>query len=233
MAHRLAPGARLVVATHNPGKLREIEALMVPLGFPVLSAGALGLPEPDETAADFAGNARIKALAAARASGEAALADDSGFCVAALGGAPGIYSARWAGPGKDFGPAMARVRREIGQGSDRRAWFIAVLCLAWPDGHTETFQGRVDGVATWPPRGELGFGYDPMFVPIGETRTFGEMAPAEKDALSHRARAFAQLRAACLNPAPAERTPANGRAVSSPPRPAGPDAVQEASPRRS
>lgn len=198
MARRLAPGARLVVATHNPGKLREIEALIAPLGFSAVSAGDLGLPEPEETATDFAGNARIKALAAARASGETALADDSGFCVAALGGAPGIYSARWAGPGKDFGPAMERVHREMGKGTDRRAWFIAALCLAWPDGHTGTFRGRVDGTAVWPPRGELGFGYDPMFVPLGGSRTFGEMAPEEKDALSHRARAFAQLRAACL-----------------------------------
>ncbi|MEO9191961.1 MAG: non-canonical purine NTP pyrophosphatase [Acetobacteraceae bacterium] len=198
MARRLAPGSRLVLATHNAGKLREIEALVAPLGFTAVAADALGLAEPDEPAPDFAGNARIKALAAARASGEAALADDSGFCVAALGGAPGVHSARWAGPGKDFAPAMTRVNRELADRPDRRAWFVAVLCLAWPDGHTETFLGRVDGTVIWPPRGELGFGYDPMFVPVGGIRSFGEMAAGEKHALSHRARAFEQLRAACL-----------------------------------
>ncbi|MGA9869433.1 MAG: non-canonical purine NTP pyrophosphatase [Acetobacteraceae bacterium] len=198
MARRLVQGSRLVLATHNPGKLREMEALMAPLGFAVVSAGELGLAEPDEPAPDFVGNARIKALAAAR-TGDIALADDSGFCVAALGGAPGVHSARWAAPNRDFAPAMARVDRELGAAADRRAWFIAVLCLAWPDAHTETFLGRVDGAATWPPRGDKGFGYDPIFVPAGATRTFGEMEPAEKHALSHRARAFAQLQAACLS----------------------------------
>lgn len=197
MARRLAPGNRLVLATHNAGKLREMDALLAPLGVATVSAAELGLPEPDESAPDFAGNARIKALAAARG-GDVVLADDSGFCVAALGGAPGVYSARWAGPGRDFAPAMARVNRELSAAADRRAWFVAVLCLAWPDGYTETFLGRVDGTAVWPPRGELGFGYDPMFVPAGGTRTFGEMAAVEKHALSHRARAFEQLRAACL-----------------------------------
>jgi len=197
MARRLAPGSRVVLATHNPGKLREMEALIAPLGFAVVSAGELGLAEPDESAPDFVGNARIKALAAVR-TGDIALADDSGFCVAALGGAPGVHSARWAAPNRDFAPAMARVNRELGDQTDRRAWFIAVLCLAWPDGHTETFLGRVDGAATWPPRGDKGFGYDPIFVPAGATRTFGEMEPAEKDSLSHRARAFAQLQAASL-----------------------------------
>lgn len=198
MARHLAPGTRLVLATHNPGKLREMAALVTPLGFDMVSAGELGLPGPDETAPDFAGNARIKALAAARASGQPALSDDSGFCVAALGGAPGVLSARWAGPGRDFAPAMARVNAEMGDAPDRRAWFIAVLCLAWPDAHTDTFLGRVDGAAIWPPRGGKGFGYDPMFVPAGAAHSFGEMEPEEKHAISHRARAFAQLRAACL-----------------------------------
>jgi XTP/dITP diphosphohydrolase len=198
MPRRLAPGSRLVVATHNMGKLREMEALIAPLGFALVSAAVLGLGEPDETAPDFAGNARIKALAAARASGEAALADDSGFCVAALGGAPGVVSARWAGPDRNFAPAMERVHREMARAADRRAWFIAVLCLAWPDGETASFMGRVDGTTVWPPRGDRGFGYDPIFVPAGASRSFGEMTAEEKHALSHRARAFAQLRAACL-----------------------------------
>jgi XTP/dITP diphosphohydrolase len=154
-----------------------------------------------EDAPDFVGNARIKALAAARASALPALADDSGFCVAALGGRPGVQSARWAGPDKDFAVAMARANEAIGRAPDRRAWFVAALCLAWPDGHTETFVGRVDGSAVWPPRGTLGFGYDPMFLPAGATETFGEMMPEAKHAVSHRARAFAQLVVACLGPA--------------------------------
>lgn len=198
MARRLAAGARLVIATHNPGKLREIAALLAPHGLTAVSAGELGLPEPEEDAPDFAGNARIKALAAARAAGLPALADDSGFCVAALDGRPGIHSARWAGPGKDFAAAMERVNNELAGAVDRRAWFIAALCLAWPDGHTETFEGRVDGTATWPPRGDRGFGYDPMFLPEGGEKTFGEMAPESKHAISHRARAFAQLLTASL-----------------------------------
>jgi XTP/dITP diphosphohydrolase len=198
MARKLQPGAKLVLASHNPGKLAELAELLQPHDVAVISAGTLGLPEPEETAPDFVGNARIKALAAARASSLPALADDSGFCVAALGGAPGVYSARWAGSSKDFAAAMARVNREIADGADRRAWFVAALCVAWPDDHTETFVGRIDGVATWPPRGEKGFGYDPMFVPAGTTATFGEMDAAEKHAVSHRARAFAQFLAACL-----------------------------------
>ena len=201
MARRLAPGQRLVLASHNKGKLAEIADLLRPLGLEVVAAGDLGLPEPVEDAADFVGNARIKALAAARASALPALADDSGFCVAALGGRPGVQSARWAGPEKDFAAAMARVNAEIGQDADRRAWFVAALCLAWPDGHTETFVGRVDGTAIFPPRGALGFGYDPMFLPAGATETFAEMAPGAKHSVSHRARAFAQLVAACLGPA--------------------------------
>jgi XTP/dITP diphosphohydrolase len=198
MARRLAPGDRLVLASHNKGKLAEIADLVRPLGLQVVSAGDLGLPEPAEDAPDFAGNARIKALAAARISLLPALADDSGFCVAALAGRPGVHSARWAGPDKDFAAAMARVNREIGDDPDRRAWFIAALCLGWPDGHTETFVGRADGTAVWPPRGGLGFGYDPMFLPAGGTQTFGEMAPEAKHAVSHRERAFALLQAACL-----------------------------------
>jgi XTP/dITP diphosphohydrolase len=198
MARRLALGERLVLASHNPGKLAEIADLVRPFGLEVVSAGDLGLAEPVEDAPDFVGNARIKALAAARASGLPALADDSGFCVAALGGRPGVQSARWAGPEKDFAAAMARVNEEIGAAGDRAAWFIAALCLGWPDGHTETFVGRVYGTAIWPPRGALGFGYDPMFLPAGATKTFGEMAPEAKHAVSHRARAFAQLVAACL-----------------------------------
>ena len=198
MARRLASGERLVLASHNPGKLVEIADLLRPFGLDVVSAGALGLPEPAEDAPDFVGNARIKALAAARTTGLPALADDSGFCVAALGGRPGVHSARWAGPGKDFAAAMARVQSEIGAVADRTAWFIAALCLGWPDGHTEAFVGRVDGIAVWPPRGTRGFGYDPMFLPGGGTETFGEMEPAAKHAVSHRARAFAQLVAACL-----------------------------------
>ena len=198
MARKLAPGSRLVLASHNKGKLREIEDLVRPLGVEVVSAAALGLSEPEEDAPDFAGNARIKALAAARASGLPALSDDSGFCVAALDGAPGVLSARWAGPEKDFAAAMALVRERVADSPDRRAWFIAALCLAWPDGHTETFLGRVDGALVWPPRGGFGFGYDPIFLPIGATETFGEMDPAAKHAVSHRARAFAQVLTACF-----------------------------------
>jgi XTP/dITP diphosphohydrolase len=198
MARKLSAGGRLVVATHNPGKLREIAGLLRPLGIEPVSAGDLGLPEPEEDAPDFVGNARIKAVAATAASGLPALADDSGFCVAALAGAPGVHSARWAGAGKDFSVAMERVHRETGDRADRRAWFVAALCLAWPDGHTETFVGRVDGETVWPPRGSGGFGYDPMFLPRGRALTFGEMGEAEKHASSHRARAFVQLAAACF-----------------------------------
>jgi XTP/dITP diphosphohydrolase len=197
MARRLGGGARLVLASHNAGKLAELDELLRPFRITVISAASLGLPEPDEDAPDFVGNARIKALAATRASGLPALADDSGFCVAALAGAPGVHSARWAGPAKDFDHAMQRVNREAGETPDRRAWFMAALCLAWPDGHTATFVGRVDGQMTWPPRGTNGFGYDPMFIPAGGSATFGEMDAAQKHTMSHRARAFGQLRA-CL-----------------------------------
>ncbi len=198
MPRTIPIGANLVLASHNAGKLREITALLAPLGVQVVSAGALGLAEPEETEDTFEGNAKIKALAATMASGLPALSDDSGFCVGALGGAPGVVSALWAGPGKDFAPAMARVRREMGDSADRRAWFMCVLCLAWPDGHTECFEGRVDGQVAWPPRGSNGHGYDPMFVSEGGQLTYGEMDQADKHATSHRARAFAQLVRACF-----------------------------------
>jgi XTP/dITP diphosphohydrolase len=200
MPRRLTPGTELVLATHNKGKLAEIDAMLRPYALSVVSAGDLGLPEPIEDAPDFAGNARLKALAAAEASGRPALSDDSGFCVATLEGAPGVLSARWAGPGRDFAGAMARVHKEMTESGtdDARAWFVCVLCLAWPDGHTELFEGRADGTAVWPPRGTQGFGYDPMFVPDGATVTFGEMTPEEKHARNHRARAFALLLNACL-----------------------------------
>jgi XTP/dITP diphosphohydrolase len=195
---KIGPGEKLVLASHNQGKLREIEALLRPLGINVVSAGALGLPEPVEDAPDFAGNARIKALAAATATGLPALSDDSGFCVAALNGDPGVLSARWAGPSKDFAAAMALVHERMASAVDASAWFVAALCLAWPDNHTETFLGRIDGTVVWPPRGTRGFGYDPMFVPDGGTVTFGEMDPDEKHAISHRARAFKQMMEACF-----------------------------------
>ena len=198
MPRTIPIGAKLVLASHNAGKLREIVELLAPLGVEVVSAGSLGLAEPEETEDTFEGNAKIKALAATMASGLPALSDDSGFCVGALGGAPGVVSALWAGPGKDFAPAMARVRRELGDSTDRRAWFMCVLCLAWPDGHTECFEGRVDGQVAWPPRGSNGHGYDPMFVPEGGQLTYGEMDQGEKHATSHRARAFAQLVRACF-----------------------------------
>jgi XTP/dITP diphosphohydrolase len=199
MFRKVVRGHKLVLASHNKGKLREIDLLMRPHGIEVVSAGALGLSEPEENAPDFVGNARIKAVAAATASGLPALSDDSGFCVAALNGAPGVHSARWAGPGKDFAVAMAAVREGIGDNPERRAWFIAALCLAWPDGHTKTFVGRVDGSVVWPPRGDKGFGYDPMFAPSGSDRTFGEIDPEDKHRVSHRARAFAQVVASCLS----------------------------------
>lgn len=199
MARKLHRGQKLVLASHNKGKLREIEALLRPHGVEVVSAVDLGLPEPEEDAPDFAGNAKIKALAAATVSELPALSDDSGFCVAALGGAPGVHSARWAGPSKDFSAAMTLVNDRIGDNPDRRAWFIAALCLAWPDGHTETFLGRIDGAVVWPPRGDKGFGYDPMFVPSSGQKTFGEIDPDEKHAISHRARSFAQVLVSCFD----------------------------------
>jgi XTP/dITP diphosphohydrolase len=208
-AHRRLAG-RLVIATHNPGKLKEMRELLMPYGIEAVSAGELGLAEPAESGTSFKENARIKASAAATAAGLPAFADDSGLTVDALDGDPGIYSARWAGPEKDFRRAMQAVEdklrergaRERGQ---RKAHFVSALCLAWPDGHVEEFEGTVDGTLVWPPRGEQGFGYDPMFLPSGHTRTFGEMTNVEKHGLpprgkglSHRARAFLKLAEACL-----------------------------------
>lgn len=198
---RLAAGDTLVLASHNAGKLAEFSALLAGHGVTLVSAGQLGLPEPEETADSFAGNAALKARAAATASSLPALADDSGLCVAALDGAPGIYSARWAGPAKDFPAAMARIHAGIGGNPDRAAWFISVLCLAWPDGTLRTFEGRIDGRIAWPPRGGNGHGYDPVFQPVGEARTFAEMPEAEKNAISHRALAFVRFRDDCLPPA--------------------------------
>ena len=185
-------GARLVIASHNPGKVEEIVALLAPFAVETIAAGSLRIPEPEETGDSFEANAALKAKAAAEASGLPALADDSGLVVPALGGAPGIYSARWAGPAKDFQVAMERVHRELGN-QDRSAKFVAVLALTWPGGNTELFRGEVEGSLTWPPRGNRGFGYDPMFIPRGATLTFGEIDPAEKHRISHRARAFAKL----------------------------------------
>jgi XTP/dITP diphosphohydrolase len=190
-------GDRLVIASHNPGKIAEISELLLPFGIAAVSAGALGLLEPEETGDSFEDNAGLKARGATAASGLPALADDSGLVVPALGGAPGIYSARWAGPAKDFGIAMQRVQRELGAG-ERTALFVAVLALAWPDGGLELFRGEVAGTLVWPPRGDRGFGYDPMFVPAGGEATFGEIEPAQKHRISHRARAFAKLVEGCL-----------------------------------
>jgi XTP/dITP diphosphohydrolase len=189
---------RLVIATHNKGKLAEIDDLLRPFGIEVVGAGALGLPEPEETGDSFEANAALKAEAAATATGLAALADDSGLVVPALGGEPGIYSARWAGPTRDFALAMRTVEDRLRGKSDRRAHFVAALALAWPDGDVEVFRGEAHGVLTWPPRGTKGFGYDPMFQPEGDTRTFGEIDPEEKHRISHRADAFRKLVAACF-----------------------------------
>jgi XTP/dITP diphosphohydrolase len=203
MAHRLGAGDRLVVATHNRGKLKEFATLLAPHGLAVLLAGDLGLPEPEETGTTFEENARIKALAAATGARMPALADDSGVAVDALGGEPGVYSARWAGPEKDFRMAMALVEERLQAAGAvappaRRARFVAVLCLAFPDGASEFYRGEVAGTMVWPPRGDGGFGYDPMFVPDGMSRTFAEITPAEKHAVSHRARAFARFAEAWL-----------------------------------
>lgn len=197
MALRLDPGARLLAATHNPGKAREL-AILLEGRFQVVTAAELGLPEPDEPETTFAGNALLKARAAADASGLIALADDSGLSVAALGGAPGVHSARWAGPERDFVMAMAKVENRLGETGtdDLSAWFTCALAVAWPKGPVVVVEGRVDGRLSFPPRGERGFGYDPIFVPVGEALTFGELDPATKDRISHRARAFQQLKAA-------------------------------------
>ena len=202
MTRRLASGP-LVVATHNEGKLREIRALLAPYGVECLSAGALGLPEPAETGATFVDNALIKARAAAQGSQLPALADDSGLSVAALGGRPGVYTADWAArqwfegpPGRDWYMAMGKVEgmlAELGADADRAAWFSCVLAVAWPDGAEAVYEGRVDGAFAWPPRGTMGFGFDPVFVPDGSRLTFAEIDPAEKHRISHRADAFAKL----------------------------------------
>ena len=195
MPRTLTPG-KLVIASHNQGKVREIAELLGPYGMEPVSAGELGLPEPEETGTTFIANAELKALAAAQASGLPALADDSGLCVEALGGDPGIYSARWAGPSKDFSIAMQKIEEaltEKGTDASRNAYFVCALTLAWPDGHMESFEGRVDGTLVWPPRGEKGFGYDPVFQPLGHDISFAEMDPAAKHAMSHRADAFKQL----------------------------------------
>jgi XTP/dITP diphosphohydrolase len=199
MALKLEPGTRLVVATHNPGKVREL-AEILENRFNLVTAGDLGLAEPDETETSFAGNALLKARAAAEASGLVALADDSGLSVAALEGAPGIYSARWAGPGRDFTVAMKKVeeRLEEARAQDYSAWFTSALAVAWPGGPAVVVEGRVDGTLSFPPRGDRGFGYDPIFVAEGCDQTFGEMEPATKDGMSHRTRAFAKLKAALL-----------------------------------
>jgi XTP/dITP diphosphohydrolase len=209
VGHRPISG-RLVIATHNPGKLVEMRDLLAIYGIEATSAGELGLPEPEETGTSFRANARIKAQAAAGASGIASFADDSGLVVDALDGEPGIHSARWAGPDKDFRFAMNEVQtRLMQQGAKaperRRAHFVSALCVAWPDGHVEEFEAQVDGIVVWPPRGDRGFGYDPLFLPDGQSRTFGEMSSEEKHGLpphgkglSHRARAFLKLAEACL-----------------------------------
>ena len=209
MTHRQIAG-RLVIATHNPGKLAEMRDLLAVYGIEAISAGELGLPEPDETGDTFRANARIKAEAATKAANLPAFADDSGLAVDALDGQPGIYSARWAGPDKDFRFAMNKIQsllveRGARTAERRRGHFVSALCVAWPDGHVEEFEATVDGTIVWPPRGTLGFGYDPLFLPDGQTQTFGEMPSEEKHGLpplgrglSHRARAFLKLAEACL-----------------------------------
>ncbi len=208
-AHRHIAG-RLVIATHNPGKLAEMRELLAPYGIEATSAGELGLHEPDETGMSFRDNARIKAKAAAGAANLPAFADDSGLVVEALDGAPGIHSARWAGPDRNFRRAMETIEEQLRQrgattAPQRKAHFVSALCVAWPDGHVEEFEARVDGMLVWPPRGDKGFGYDPMFLPDGFSVTFGEMASDDKHGLpprgkglSHRARAFLKLAEACL-----------------------------------
>ncbi|HEX6859723.1 MAG TPA: RdgB/HAM1 family non-canonical purine NTP pyrophosphatase [Caulobacteraceae bacterium] len=200
MALKLERGTTIVAATHNPGKARELAALLEGR-FEVVAAGDLGLPEPDETETTFTGNALLKARSAAQASGKVALADDSGLSVAALDGQPGIYSARWAGPRKDFNEAMAKVEQRIEESGSRDfgAWFTCALAVAWPDGPALVVEGRIDGQLTFPPRGDKGFGYDPIFLPEGGKLTFGEMDPTDKDAISHRARAFEKLKAALFD----------------------------------
>jgi XTP/dITP diphosphohydrolase len=198
-ADGLTTDGPLVIASHNAGKVREMRALLHEVGMPCVGAEDLGLPEPEETGQTFVENALLKARASAIASGRPALADDSGLCVRALGGAPGIYSARWSGPQRDFSLAAQRIQQELGdlegkaEEADKAAWFICVLALVWPDGYEVTAEGRVDGQLVFPPRGQSGFGYDPIFIADGETQTFGEMDPVRKEALSHRRKAWDQL----------------------------------------
>lgn len=189
---------KLVLATHNPGKVGELVELLAPWGVEVVSAGALGLPEPEETGSTFVDNALLKARAAMEATGLPALADDSGLAVSGLGGRPGVHTADWAGTPRDFTRAMRRVQQELGENPDRSAAFMSTLALIWPDGHHEIFEGKVEGELVWPPRGEIGWGYDPMFAPEGSPRTYGEMSAEEKHSTSHRARALRKLVAACF-----------------------------------
>ena len=189
---------KIIIASHNQGKVGEISVLLKPYGIEVISAADLGLHEPEETGETFVANAELKARAASATTNKPSLADDSGLVVPALNGEPGIYSARWAGKEKDFSLAMNMVEERLGTNTNRSAYFVAALSLCWPDGHCETFEGRVEGNLVWPPRGELGFGYDPMFIPNGGEKTFGEMEPAAKHAISHRAKAFAKLEKACF-----------------------------------
>ncbi len=197
-AGRRFTAPKLVLATHNPGKVGELVELLAPWGVEVVSAGDLGLPEPEETGETFVDNALLKARAAMAATGLSALADDSGLAVSGLDGRPGVHTADWAGSPRDFTRAMRRVQDELGSNPDRRAAFMSTLALVWPDGHEEVFEGKVDGTLVWPPRGDIGWGYDPMFAPEGGTRTYGEMPAEEKHATSHRARALAKLVAACF-----------------------------------
>ena len=202
MTRKFNRSEKLVIASHNQGQVREIRALLAPLHIEVIGASELGLEEPEETGQTFIENAELKASLAAKTSNLPALSDDSGFAVAALGGAPGIYSARWAGADKNFSNAMERVSTALlaSGSSSRTCEFICALTLAWPDGHCESFEGRISGEVVWPPRGDRGFGYDPIFTPLGHSQTFGEMDPAEKHAMSHRAIAFNQLLEACFTP---------------------------------
>lgn len=197
--HRQFSGSQLIIASHNQGKVREIGDLLRPYNVETTSAASLGLEEPEETGKTFTANAKLKAHLAAKMAKRPALADDSGLVVPALQGDPGIYSARWAGPEKDFDKAMQLVECRLGKSSDRNAYFIAALALCWPDGHSEIFTGRVYGTLVWPKRGTLGFGYDPMFLPQGGTKTFGEMEPGIKHSISHRSKAFAKLVRACFS----------------------------------
>ncbi len=195
---RKLANAKIVIATHNKGKLEEFRALLKPYGVEVVSAGELGLPEPVETEATFAGNARIKALSAMKASGLIAVSDDSGLCVEALGGEPGVYTADWAGPDRDWNRAMRLVEEKLqAKGATtpekRHAYFSCTLCVVWPDGEEKIYEGRAEGTLAWPPRGALGHGYDPMFVPAGDSRTFAELSPEEKNMISHRAKALEKL----------------------------------------